>query len=141
MCASASFLPFRTGTFDYVSMLEVVEHLENEELEQALDDCKRIADYVVISTPNCDSKIWSYVVWPFWTHTIGREWIGSHKQFFDVRSLEDLLEKGFHMKILERNYSRWSLLLFAMSNPPPARVARKNREIELQPEQARHTRS
>jgi predicted SAM-dependent methyltransferase len=142
VCASAEFLPFRTGAFDYISMLEVVEHLKNEELDRALDDCKRVGNYLVISTPNCDSKIWSYVVWPFWTHTIGREWIGSHKQFFGERSLGDLLEKDFHMKILKRNYSRWSLLLLAMANPSPATIPRKNSEIEIKPEMgARHTRN
>ncbi len=36
------------------------------------------------------------------------------------------------MKILKRNYSRWSLLLLAMANPSPATIPRKNSEIENQ---------
>jgi len=133
VCASAEYLPFRTGAFDYISMLEVIEHLENEALDRALEECKRVAEYLVVSTPNCDSKVWNKVVWPFWTHTFGREWMGSHKQFFSRRSLEELLEGEFEMKILERNYSRWSLLLSAMTSQA-AVVSEKREEIEEQPE-------
>ena len=133
ICASAEFLPFRPRSFDCISMLEVVEHLEDEQLDRALSDCKRIAHYLVISTPNCDSKIWSWIVWPFWSHTIGREWISAHKQFFGKRSIEDLIVKSFHMKILERNYSRWNLLLLMKTNSSQRPIA-KRREIQIHPQ-------
>jgi len=133
VCASADHLPFRSRAFDYISMLEVVEHLEEEELNRALSDCKRIADYRIISTPNCDSKVWSLMIWPLWSHTIGREWLGAHKQFFGKRSIEELLEKGFRMKILAKNYSRWNLLLLTKTDPSrPLLSKRKEIEIPLQ---------
>lgn len=131
VCASAEFLPFRTATFDFISMLEVIEHLETEQLSRALEDCKRVADYLIVSTPNCDSKVWSWMVWPLWSHTIGREWIGAHKQFFGKQSVEELLEKGFRMKIIERNYSRWNLLLLIRTNPSRPLIFKK-REIEVE---------
>jgi ubiquinone/menaquinone biosynthesis C-methylase UbiE len=133
ICASAEYLPFRAESFDYISMLEVIEHLDNEQLDKALADCKRVGDYLVISTPNCDSKVWSWIVWPLWSHTIGREWIGAHKQFFGKGSVEELMEKEFHMKILEKNYSRWNLLILVRTNPLQQQIAKKA-EIEVQPE-------
>jgi ubiquinone/menaquinone biosynthesis C-methylase UbiE len=119
VCASAECLPFKTGSFDYISMLEVIEHLSDDQLERALGESKRVGNFVVVSTPNCDSKVWNRVIWPLWSHTVGREWIGAHKQFFGRESISEILEKVYHMKILEKNYSRWSLLLLARTNPVP----------------------
>jgi 2-polyprenyl-3-methyl-5-hydroxy-6-metoxy-1,4-benzoquinol methylase len=133
ICASAEFLPFRSRSFDCISMLEVVEHLKDEQIDRALSNCKRVANYLVISTPNCDSKIWNWIVWPLWSHTIGREWIGAHKQFFGKRSIEELIVKSFRMKILEKNYSRWNLLLLMKTNPSQRPIA-KRREIEINPQ-------
>jgi ubiquinone/menaquinone biosynthesis C-methylase UbiE len=111
ICASIDCLPIRTKTFDYITMLEVIEHLDDTELEKAMQECRRVTDLVIISTPNCDSKLWNQVVWPLWSHTVGREWIGAHKQFFGKKSLEEQLEKRYGMKILESNYSKWNLLV------------------------------
>ena len=111
ICASAEALPFRDGSFDYIVMLEVIEHLNDAQLHSALRECKRVAHSAIFSTPNCDSAIWDKVVWPLWSHTIGREWIGAHKQFFGKASLAKLLEGTHGMKILERNYSHWNLLV------------------------------
>jgi hypothetical protein len=130
VCASADYLPFRTGCFDYISMLEVIEHLENEQLDRALDDCKRVGDYLIVSTPNCDSKVWDKIVWPLWSHTVGREWIGAHKQFFGKRSLEELLQDDLHMKIVKKNYSHWNLLLLLRTNPTRPQLTKRPIEIE-----------
>ena len=116
ICASVANLPIRNKAFDYVTMLEVIEHLGDREVQSTLDECNRVCDLLILSTPNCDSKIWNKIVWPLWSHTAGREWIGAHKQFFGVESLEYLLEKKHGMKILERNYSRWNLLVLAKTN-------------------------
>jgi predicted SAM-dependent methyltransferase len=132
VCASAEFLPFRSSTFDYVCMLEVVEHLESDELYRALADCKRVADYLIVSTPNCDSKVWNSIVWPLWCHTIGREWIGAHKQFFGKKSAEELFVKGFRMEILETNHSRWNLLLF-LRTKNPVQALGESSEMEIEP--------
>lgn len=133
VCASAEYLPFRTGSFDYVSMLEVIEHLEDEQLDRALRECRRVANFLVISTPNCDSRLWSWIIWPLWSHTMGREWIGAHKQSFGKVTLEELVENGFRMKIFERNYSRWNLLLLIMANPKLPILEPKT-SMEIKPE-------
>jgi 2-polyprenyl-3-methyl-5-hydroxy-6-metoxy-1,4-benzoquinol methylase len=130
VCASAQFLPFRSECFDYICMFEVIEHLDNKQLEGALTEGKRVARLMVVSTPNCDSKIWSWIIWPVWSHTVGREWIGAHKQFFGKHSVEDLLEKDFGMKIIVKNYSRWNLLLLINANPA-LKILRKS-EVPVQ---------
>ncbi len=117
VCASADYLPFKSDSFDYVAMLEVIEHLDDAQLEKALRECKRICRWFVMSTPNCDSKLWGSIVWPLWSHSVGREWIGAHKQFFGKASISELLEGRFGMKIVEKNYSHWNLLLLAETNP------------------------
>jgi 2-polyprenyl-3-methyl-5-hydroxy-6-metoxy-1,4-benzoquinol methylase len=111
ICATVTQLPIRTKAFDYVTMLEVIEHLDDKQVESTLEECNRVCDLLILSTPNCDSKVWNKIAWPVWSHTVGREWIGAHKQFFGKKSLEELLEKTHGMKILERDYSRWNLLV------------------------------
>lgn len=117
VCASVSFLPFRDCSFDYITMLEVIEHLDDDQLPRALLDCKRVGSQIILSTPNCDSKIWDKIVWPLWSHTVGREWLGAHKQFFGKASLTSLLEERFSMEIVDRHFYRWSLLVKANTNP------------------------
>ena len=132
VCASAGYLPFRSDTFDYVSMLEVIEHLDSEHIGRALVDCQRVADKLIVSTPNCDSKVWDLIVWPLWSHTVGREWLGAHKQFFGKESLEDLFAKDFGMEILSRIYSKWNLLILVETRPA-IRALGKDEEIEIGP--------
>ena len=120
ICASVEFLPIRNKTFDYVTMLEVIEHLESAQVDSALEECKRVCALLILSTPNCDSKVWNNIVWPLWSHTVGREWIGAHKQYFGKNSLEEVLERKHGMRILERNYSKWNLLVRARTNPAQA---------------------
>ena len=119
VCASVASLPVKTKSFDYVTMLEVIEHLDDRQVDAALGECNRTCDLLILSTPNCDSKVWNRIVWPLWSHTVGREWIGAHKQFFGKESLENLLERKHGMKILERNYSRWNLLVRAKTRDTP----------------------
>ncbi len=74
---NAESLPFRTGSFDWVLLLEVIEHLRNPLL--ALEECKRVSRMgVIISTPNFslssvattnpgafmgDAHVWELALW------------------------------------------------------------------------------
>lgn len=122
VCASATHLPFVSDSFDCVTMLEVIEHLEDREVERALNEIKRVSRSVVLSTPNCDSRVWNRVVWPLWSHTVGREWIDAHKQFFGKETLRCLLEEKFAMQVLAKNYSKWNLLLLARTERTPRTI-------------------
>ena len=117
ICATAEYLPLKDKSFDYITMLEVIEHLDLAQSDRALEECKRVATKLVLSTPNCDSKLWNGIVWPLWNHTVGREWMNAHKQFFGRRSIEELLVQRHDMTILERDFSRWNLLLLASTAP------------------------
>ena len=46
VCASAECLPFKSDAFDYISMLEVVEHLDSEQLDRALKESKRVGNFL-----------------------------------------------------------------------------------------------
>jgi predicted SAM-dependent methyltransferase len=122
VCASASHLPFISDSFDCVTILEVIEHLENREVDRTLNEIKRVSRNVVLSTPNCDSKVWNHVVWPLWSHTAGREWIHAHKQFYGKLALKQLLEERFGMEVLAKKYSKWNLLLLARTERAPRRI-------------------
>jgi 2-polyprenyl-3-methyl-5-hydroxy-6-metoxy-1,4-benzoquinol methylase len=53
--ASATHLPFRTGVYDKIVMLEVFNHLSEKDLEMCLDESKRVlkkGGVVLICTPN-----------------------------------------------------------------------------------------
>jgi hypothetical protein len=119
VCASATHLPFRSDSFDCVTILEVIEHLEDRDISRTLSEIKRVSANMVLSTPNCDSRVWNKIVWPAWTHTIGREWIDAHKQFFGKDGIRYLLEERFDMKIVKTNFSHWSLLLLARTRRAP----------------------
>lgn len=119
VCASATHLPFRSDSFDCVTILEVIEHLEDRDISRTLSEIKRVSENMVLSTPNCDSKVWNKIVWPAWTHTVGREWIDAHKQFFGKNGIRYLLEERFDMEVLKTNFSHWSLLLLARTRRSP----------------------
>ena len=113
VCASIEYLPFRDKTFSCASYLEVIEHLDNSQLGNALREANRVARYLVLSTPNTSSRSWNWV-WYFWSRSIGREWKGAHKSSFTPEQITSLLERhGF--EIIATNFSRWSLLLEAKS--------------------------
>jgi 2-polyprenyl-3-methyl-5-hydroxy-6-metoxy-1,4-benzoquinol methylase len=117
VCASVEFLPFRDKQFDCVSYLELLEHLERDHLERALDEAARVSRFLVMSTPNTASHSWN-LVWYLWSRTIGREWMGAHKFNLTKELTEEILEKhGF--EITDRNFTRWSLLIRAEAKMTP----------------------
>lgn len=111
VCASIEYLPFRDKTFSCASYLEVIEHLDNSQLSNAVREANRVARYLVLSTPNTASRSWN-LVWYIWSRTFGREWKGAHKSSFTPEQIISLVgNHGF--KIIATDFSRWSLLLEA----------------------------
>lgn len=83
--ASAMALPFKSGSFHKARMMEVLEHLDDEQVIAALKETRRVATKAVISVPNayCIPMAWKYS----WT-TIGstyRQMLRKcpHQQIFD----------------------------------------------------------
>ncbi len=111
--ASAVCLPFREKSIDYLSVLEVIEHLDPPQIDSFLKDSSRTCRALVLSTPNTQSISWRFV-WYLWSHTAGRQWHDAHKAFFTPKSLTALLT-SYEFKITEMVTSRWHILVSAMS--------------------------
>lgn len=76
--ADALHLPFANRSFDTVTCLEVLEHLTDTELPQAVSEIKRVArEHIVISVPNNCTK-----------------GISGHLQSFRQKDMEKMFGKG-----------------------------------------------
>jgi len=52
--ADCRFIPFRDGSFDHIICSEVIEHMSTlEDVIKLIDETKRIAKNILITTPNC----------------------------------------------------------------------------------------
>ena len=75
--ADAARLPFRSGSFDNVVAMEVLEHVEDPaavmtEIRRVLKD----GGTFVMSVPR-ETPAWNFF-WFFWERTAGRFWKGTH---------------------------------------------------------------
>jgi hypothetical protein len=116
VCASAEYLPFREKSFECVTYLELIEHLDSSQIAKAFSEANRVAGYLILSTPNTASRSWN-LVWYFWSRTFGHEWNGAHKSSFTPKEVTSLVQ-GYGFDILSTNFSRWSLLVHARTKLP-----------------------
>lgn len=92
--ASATELPFKNKSFDLVTALSLIEHLDQGEVKKFLNEAFRVLGkdgLIFIITPNFHSPL---------RHLRGKKWLGyldpTHEQFFTPKSLSLLLEEhGF----------------------------------------------
>ncbi|MDO8339894.1 MAG: class I SAM-dependent methyltransferase [Candidatus Burarchaeum sp.] len=91
-------LPFKAGKFDCVTMLEVLDHLD--EPDRALKEANRVLKKdgtLFVSVPDESLLRWRFV-WKIWTNTLGRKWNHKHLQKFNVQSFNLILDKnGFEV--------------------------------------------
>ena len=85
--ATVTALPFKDKVFNYVVAMEILEHLDNEELGKAMDEIVRVArDAVIVSVPLDEVPLGE-----------------GHKQRFSrKRMIEWLPQPGIVMEIGER---------------------------------------
>ncbi|HLD39435.1 MAG TPA: class I SAM-dependent methyltransferase [archaeon] len=96
-------LPFRDASFNVVTMIAFVEHLDNP--EKVLVDCRRVLrkdGIVIITTPMARAK-------PFWELLVklGRteeKTIEDHKQYFSQEKIEKLFKKTGFDVIVSRKF-------------------------------------
>lgn len=97
--ADASHTKFPSSSFDVVSVLEVLDHVEDD--GALLLEARRLLKpkgVLIISAPDSSKLIWN-LVWEIWTRTFGRRWRGRHLREYDERKLEEMLTKyGFRVK-------------------------------------------
>lgn len=95
--ASAAKLPYKTGTFDLITSISVIEHLNQKEAREFLNEAKRVlkpSGYIFIITPNYAS--------PF-RYLLGKKWFAysdpTHINYFTPKSLKSLLIKSRFKKV------------------------------------------
>jgi len=103
-------LPFRNNSFDIVSAIETLEHLQNPKL--ALSEIYRVLKprgYLVV-VQDTNSLLFRFVWW-LWTKWKGSVWEGSHISCLRPVELLKLLKKsGFETKKVE--YSNLKMEIF-----------------------------
>ena len=94
--ASILDLPFRNKSFDAVTAIEVIEHVDDPDL--ALRNVKRVLKKnatFVMTTPN--NNLLFTVVWSIWQRFIGKEWRHAHVKILKKEEWLSLLEKHFRI--------------------------------------------
>ncbi len=108
--ADAHRLPFKNESFDLITCIETLEHLENP--EGAISEmyrCIRRNGRVLIGQ-DTDNLLFK-MIWIIWTKRRGKVWHNSHLHPYGPNSLEKLIKKcGF--KIIKRKFSHLSMEIF-----------------------------
>jgi len=84
---SAENMPLKKGIFDYISVISILEHLQED--GNAADEVSRLlkeTGYVYVCVPNAYRLIWPFL-WPFYLyadHKIG------HKRHYSINELDKL---------------------------------------------------
>jgi len=82
----ARWLPFRDKSFDVVTCMEVIEHVEKEDGEKILNELERVSKWLVlISTPIGECRQYAYDQNPFQEHR-------------STWSVQDLRTRGFKIR-------------------------------------------
>jgi len=88
--SSAQNLPFKKKYFDYISLVSILEHLENDDLTiKSISSSLTPKGFLFICVPNTYRKI-PIFLWPFYYHTDLK--LG-HKRHYSIEKLNDLLNK------------------------------------------------
>ncbi len=108
-------LPFEDKSFDFITLLAVLEHLENE--EAILQECSRVLKPnggLLITVPSWNAKpILEFL--SFRLGIVNPVEIRDHKRYYDKSDLYTLFEKLDHLKIEKHKYFQLGCnnLLFA----------------------------
>lgn len=88
-----SNMPFKDGSFDLITCLEVLEHLDKDTFIMAISEMKRVATtYIVVSVPNKEQLDYSIVICPACNCHFNP---ANHVRSFSQDSLEKLFSPGF----------------------------------------------
>lgn len=111
LVSDGRYLPIPSGRADVITLLEVLEHVENP--ETMIAECRRVLKphgQIIILIPNNRSVLFKCVWW-LWTRTFGKVWVDAHNEKFDVEKLKKLLiKRGFHIKERKLNLNMLILI-------------------------------
>lgn len=96
--ADAHKLPFKSGTFDYVTAIETLEHLESPGL--ALKEIKRVLKTggILIIGQDTNSLLFR-IIWWLWSRSKGSVWKNSHVSCVAPEKLiKKIIKAGFKIE-------------------------------------------
>lgn len=109
----AENLPFKNESFELVTCIETLEHLENP--KKALLEIKRVLKSAGCALVGQDTDNWLFrLVWFFWTKIKGKVWQGSHLHPLHTKHLQELIKKT-GLKIQTRKFSQAGLEVFFLA--------------------------
>src|SRR5258708_17871655 len=89
--ADAHKLPFKKDTFDFITCIETLEHLENP--KKALSEmyrCLKTKGYILVGQ-DTDNLLFR-AAWIIWTKRSGKVWHNSHLHPYTPKKLEKLIK-------------------------------------------------
>lgn len=92
--ADAHKLPFPSKSFDCITCLETLEHVEDP--EKVIAEIKRVLKddgYMIVLVPS-ENFLFRYIVWPLWTLGRGRVWRGTHLHKFTGSGIVRRMKKS-----------------------------------------------
>lgn len=91
LVCSAENLPFRPNTFDYISAVSLLEHLDDD--RRAIKNISEIIKtngYLYICVPNTYKRMW-FFLWPVY-YVIDK--IIGHKRHYSIEKLDQVMQKA-----------------------------------------------
>lgn len=114
--ANAQKLPFKSGSFNYVTAIEVLEHLEDP--DEALGEIKRVLKPkgTLIIGQDTDSLLFK-IIWWFWGRSKGSVWQNSHVNCERPEKLLKRVKKhGFKIKNIKMHNLNMEIFITAEKN-------------------------
>ena len=109
--APAEKLPFKTKSFDIVTCLEMLEHVENPNI--VLKEIKRVlkkGGIAIILLPQ--ETLLFQTIWWLWTRLKGKVWNHAHFQHFYFDETVKLLEKNGFAVTIKKTFMANMLMVF-----------------------------
>jgi 2-polyprenyl-3-methyl-5-hydroxy-6-metoxy-1,4-benzoquinol methylase len=112
-------LPFDDNSFDFITMLAVMEHLEND--EAILAECSRIlkpAGGILITVPSWYAQpVLEFLSYRL--NIINPKEIRDHKRYYNKSDLITLVNKVNGLRLVKHRYFQWRFnnMIFIQRNP------------------------
>ena len=116
LTAPAEKLPFSTNSFDMVTCLEMLEHVE--EPNTVLQQIKRVLKKngtALILLPQ-ETPLFK-IIWWLWTKVKGKVWTHAHFQHFSLDTASKLFEKNGFRVTRKKTFLLNMLMVFELQKP------------------------
>lgn len=108
--ADAHKLPFKDRSFDLITCIETLEHLEDP--KGAICEMYRVLknDGYILIGQDTDNLLFK-IIWMIWTKRSGKVWHNSHLHPYNPKQLEKLI-KECGLKIIKKKFSHFGMEVF-----------------------------